>query len=174
MSDNSLSSALKEAYASAPVDVIIYSTLELWHPAFSIPIRVVNGASNIQAKLESDAPRNAGQEVNFVAFSFSLKKPDVSADGTPSLTIEIDNVSRQILREIRPSVSSTGHITAIYREYLSNDLEAPQNDPPIVLTITNISATIHRVTATATLGDYNNRKFPNFVYDTRSFPGLLP
>ena len=174
MSDPTLSAALKEAYASAPTDEIIYPTLEIWHQNFTTPIRVVNAVKNIRATLESTAPRNPGESVTFTAFAFSFKKPDVSADGSPTLTIEIDNVSRQILTELQPAAVSSGEITVIYREYLLSDLSAPQNDPPIVLTITNISATVTRVTATATLGNYNNRKFPGLVYDAQKFPGLLP
>ena len=34
MTDNTLSEALKEAYTSAPSDVVILHTLELRHPAF--------------------------------------------------------------------------------------------------------------------------------------------
>ncbi|QLQ18683.1 MAG: DUF1833 family protein [Exiguobacterium profundum] len=36
-----LSEALREAYASAPVGLVIHDTLEFWHPAFATPIRVV-------------------------------------------------------------------------------------------------------------------------------------
>lgn len=39
--DPALSAALREAYASASVDEVIHHTLELWHPAFTAPIRVI-------------------------------------------------------------------------------------------------------------------------------------
>lgn len=46
MPDPALSAAIREAYASAPADVIVLHTLEIWHPAFvedgvARPIRVV-------------------------------------------------------------------------------------------------------------------------------------
>ena len=41
MPDPALSAALAEAYAAAPIDQVILHTLEIWHPAFSVPIRVV-------------------------------------------------------------------------------------------------------------------------------------
>ena len=41
MPDAALSTAIKEAYASAPVSDVIYHTLEIWHTLFSVPIRVV-------------------------------------------------------------------------------------------------------------------------------------
>ena len=41
MPDPSLSAALQEAYAAAPSDVVILHTLDIRHPAFDRPIRVV-------------------------------------------------------------------------------------------------------------------------------------
>ena len=79
MSDDTLSQAIKEAYASAPANVIIYHTMELWHPAFTDPIRVVRDYDDLTATLESTAPRNAGESVTFIAFNFDFTKPEVSA-----------------------------------------------------------------------------------------------
>ena len=58
MPDPAMSAALAEAYASAPVDQVIHHTLELWHPAFSAPIRVVRDFSAIDARIEAGAARN--------------------------------------------------------------------------------------------------------------------
>ena len=46
MPDPALSEAIREAYASAPADVVVLHTLEIWHPSFTEdgvakPIRVV-------------------------------------------------------------------------------------------------------------------------------------
>jgi hypothetical protein len=41
MPDPALSQALKEAFASAPAGTVILDTLEIWHPTFNEPIRVV-------------------------------------------------------------------------------------------------------------------------------------
>ena len=58
-----LTTALKEAYASAPTNVIIYHTLELYHPSFTQAIRVVRDFDPLQATLESTAPRDASHSV---------------------------------------------------------------------------------------------------------------
>jgi len=50
--DSTLSQALKEAYASAPSDLVIYHTLELRHPSFTSPIRVVRDYADLVATLE--------------------------------------------------------------------------------------------------------------------------
>ena len=51
MPDPALSAAIQEAYASAPVDQVIYHTLELWHPAFSAAIRVVRDFNAIDEEV---------------------------------------------------------------------------------------------------------------------------
>lgn len=56
MPDTTLSQAIKEAYASAPVSTIIYNTIELRHPAFSTPVRLVRDYANLTATLEATAP----------------------------------------------------------------------------------------------------------------------
>lgn len=173
MPDSTLSLALKEAYASAPAGVVIYPTLELRHPAFSTPIRVVRDFSQLDARLEIGAPLDSGALVTFVGFNFEFTKPDVNADGVPQISIEIDNVDRSIINNIEAAVSTTDLVRATYREYLSTDLSAPQNNPPLHMTILAISADMFRVRATAGFPDLMNKKFPTTEYDSEVFPGLV-
>ena len=77
MPDVTLSEAIKEAYASAPADVVIYHTLEINHPAFSEPIYVVRDYQDLNANLEDGTP------VTFLRLAFNLVKPEVSATGVP-------------------------------------------------------------------------------------------
>jgi hypothetical protein len=99
--------AIKEAYASAPADVVIYHTLEIRHAAFATPIRVVRDLVNLSATLEATAPTDPSTEVEFIGFSFDLKLPEVSTGGTPELVIEIDNASREILANIELSMATS-------------------------------------------------------------------
>src|SRR5574344_1669773 len=93
MTDNTLSEALKEAYASAPSDVILLHTLELRHPAFvdgdgnPTAIRVVRDHKNLICTLEDTAPLQGGQEVEFQAMAFDLELPPVNA--SPSSNVHI-------------------------------------------------------------------------------------
>ena len=59
-----------------------------------------------------------------------------------------------------------------YRPYLSNDLSCPQMDPPITLTITNISVDVLKITATARMMDIGNKSFPAENYTVQNYPGL--
>ena len=180
MTDTSLSEALKEAYASAPANTIIYSTIEMWHSAFTTPIRVVRAYTDITAQLESTAPRDPGAIVTFVAFSFDITRPEVVSDSIPQITITIDNVSREVLANIEKTIGTYETIKIIYREYIGIDGNTsnlgqgygPENNPPIELTVLGITADVHKITATAGFPNLNNKKFPTTAYDSTVFTGL--
>lgn len=172
MPDSTLTQALKEAYAAAPAGVIIFHTLELRHSAFSTPIRVVRDFNDLTATLEATAPVNPGASVTFVGMAFEFTKPEVSPDGVPQITIEIDNVDRAIVANIEAAMGTTEMIKCTYREYLSTALTAPQNNPPLSMTIMSITATVFKVTATAGFPNLMNYRFPTTEYDPEVFPGL--
>jgi hypothetical protein len=174
MTDTTLSQALKEAYASAPANTVIYHTLEFRHSAFTQPIRVVKDFVNLTATLESTAPLNPSTAVTFLAFAFDLTKPEVSPNNVPQITISIDNVGREIVSNIEAAITSTELVQVTYREFLSTDLSAPQNNPPLTMTVMAITADVFKLTATAGFPDLMNRKFPTTEYDAQIFAGLLP
>lgn len=174
MPDSVLSQAIREAYASAPAGVIIYHTIELRHPAFDFPIRVVRDHVDLSATLELNAPANAGQLVEFIAFAFDFSKPEVNAIGIPQITIDIDNVDRSIVANIEAAMATTDLVQVTYREFVSTDLSAPQNNPPLTMTIMSVTATALRVTAVASFPNLMNIRFPKTEYDTTVFPGLAP
>jgi hypothetical protein len=104
MPNTALSEAIKEAYASAPSEQIILHTLELRHPAFvddageTVAIRVVRDTGDLWARLESQAPLQAGERVQFVAMGFELDLPPVDTMPVPEITVTLDNVSREIVK----------------------------------------------------------------------------
>lgn len=162
MPDSTLAQALKEAYASAPTDEIIYHTLEVDHEDFAQPIRVVRGWDNITAG-----------GVAWVAMPFDFTLPEASDTGPPRLTITIDNVGRELMDGIEAAAESSTPIAVTYRAYLSSNLSTAMNSPPMALTIASISINATQVTATATLADFANRKFPRQSYTSDDFPGLI-
>ncbi|MDP1530310.1 MAG: DUF1833 family protein [Rhodoferax sp.] len=172
MTDTTLTQAIREAYAAAPANVVIYHTLELWHSAFTTPIRVVRDYADLTATLESTAPRNPSTAVTFVAFNFDFTKPEVSATGVPQITITLDNADRAIVANIEAAMGSTELVSVIYREFISTDLSAPQNNPPLAMTILNVVADVFKVTATAGFPNLMNKRFPTTEYSTEVFVGL--
>lgn len=173
MPDPTMSQALKEAYASAPTGVIIYHTLELRHPAFTQPIRVVRDYTDLTATLEASAPANPGQAVLFTSFAFDFIKPEQSHDGVPRMTIVIDNVSRLITASLDQALTTTDPLAATYREFISTDLTGPQNDPPLHMEILSVTGDVFQVRAVAGFADLVNRRFPTEEYGADRFPGLV-
>lgn len=162
MPDSTLSQAIKEAYASAPTDEIIYHTLEITHADFAQPIRVVRGFESITAG-----------GVEWLALPFDMTLPESSDTGQPSLTLSLDNVGRELMDGVEAAAESSTPISVTYRAFLSSDLTSAMNDPPQTLTLTGITTTVASVTATATLADFSNRKFPRAVYRDDDYPGLI-
>lgn len=185
MPSSQLSNAIKEAYASCPDDVVIIHTLEFRHPGFTNEygqpdsIRVVKDYRDWEAKLEADAPLNPGTFQLFVGFSFDMSLPGVENLASPSVQVSIDNVSQDIVLQIEQASSLPDLIEMTYRPYLSTDvdsqgrLNAPHMDPVLTLVITNITVDNFTITATASFGDFANKRFPSEEYTPARFPGLV-
>ena len=172
MPDFSLPDALAEASASAPSDEIILHTLEMRHPAFSQPVRVVKDPADFNATLEPDAPVDGGQVVTFVGAAFEFHNPPVERASSPEIEIEFDNVAGDLVPYLDATSQSTELIQVTYRPYLTSDPTAPQINPPPTLNIRRVSADVFRIRAWAGYADLANRKFPSEVYDAERFPGL--
>jgi hypothetical protein len=178
MTDNTLSEALKEAYASAPSDVILLHTLELRHPSFvdeqgnQTAIRVVRDHVSHICTLENSAPLNPGEAVEFVAMAFDLELPPVNNTPTPEISVTIDNVSTEMITYLDRAIETQDMIELTYRPYLSDDLTTPQMDPPITLVITDIHVDCYKITATARMMDIGNKSFPSENYTVKNYPGL--
>ncbi|MBF0417212.1 MAG: DUF1833 family protein [Magnetococcales bacterium] len=173
MSDASLSDAIKEAFASAP-NIMTYHTLEFRHPAISPPVRVVQGWSGINARLEDDAPEDPGDVVEWIAFPFEFIPPEVTPSGAPRMSIEISNVTRMLMAHIEQALESSVPVKVCYRMYLEGGfLDGPENYPPIELEITGIQADPTRLRCECGFPDLGQKKFPGMTYDPDVFPGLI-
>ena len=172
MPDPVLSQAIKEAYAVAPANDIIFYTVELRHTAFTAPIRLVLNNEDIQATLEATAPENPSELVDFIHMQFRLGKPELDDTSSPQLTLEIDNVSTEIEENIALAIESTSPVEVTYREFLFSDLSGPQNDPPLHMEVSTIKATDSVVSAVCSFGSFANRRFPNQLYTVERFPQL--
>jgi Domain of unknown function (DUF1833) len=172
MPDPALSQALREAYAAAPADTVILHTLEIWHPSFDQPIRVVRDMVDLEARLEAGAVRDGGQNVTFIALAFDLDLPPVDTAPVPEIAITLDNVGQEIVDALEAAAISQDKIEVIYRPYLSTDLEGPQMDPPITLTLAEVEADTLRISGRARMLDAGNKSFPSITYTAQRFPGL--
>lgn len=185
MPDSSLKQAIKEAYASAPVDAVTLATIELRHSAFvdaqsnPAPLRVIADHRDWTGRLENTAPLNAGEFVNFTAYAFEVTFPSVEDGAQPELQLKIDNVAQDILKQIELAAVSDEAVQLTARLFLSTDIDVngyfngPQNDPPLHLVVNFIKADVFTITANASFSDMSNKAFPGEDYTAARFPGLV-
>ena len=87
------------------------------------------GRVGLVARLEPDAPVNAGQMVAFIALAFDFQLPEVSSAPVPELTVTMDNVGRELMEPLEAAATSLVRIEVTYRPYLDIDLDGPQMGP---------------------------------------------
>lgn len=171
MGNNTLTEALKEAYASNTSGEVILYTIEIAHPTFA-PIRIVKAQRDYQLTLEATAPANGGEEVTFKEYAFNFNLPLLNEKGIPSIVFSIDNVSLDILHALDAAAHHTVPITLIQRIYLSGNPSAPAATPTEMI-VQFIDTDAKTMRLTAVFFDINNRKFPQRTYTADKFPYIL-
>lgn len=165
--------AWAEAVAIAPINSVALVTLELNHPDFDEPARVVADRQDFTCTLEADAPYNPGQEVTFIALPVEVLLPEESTEGTaPSVSVSIGDVSQVITPYLEKATASLTPAELIVREYISTRPEQPARVPVIRMIVTDVSVTERRVTLQASYLDPANRGFPTRSYSSAEYPGL--
>jgi len=200
MPNAQVTEAMLEAWAVAPSNIVILDTLEIRHPSFVTPIRVVRNfedlatwvrldGPNVQpvldamdpedremvglvARLEDTAPANAGEYVPFIALAFDVVLPKVDSVPLPETTLTMDNVSREISDALELASQSQYQTEVTYRPYHSNNVAYPQMDPPLTMILSNVKGNTMRVTGRAHVMDIGNRSYPGETYNVETFPGL--
>lgn len=158
---------MAEAYASAPRQHTILETLELRHPAFTTPVRVVTGVGEDQT-----LPLGSGQgSAIFTAMDISVTPPGFSEDGPGQAKLRIDNVSGLLLPYLRDAVASTQPITVTYRAYTTADLSQP-GDVITDLELREVTLTATAAEGTLSFKEIETQAFPLRTYDLESYPAL--
>ncbi len=159
--------AEKEAYANADDTRIMLYTLELMHPQFTQPLRIVADNDPLTAEIET------GDTVEFTPFFFSIKRPPISEEPDPSLQITVDNVSGFMTPYLDIASRSGDSIHVVFRPYLVDEGDdSITRLSSIKLAIRNASATMTSVTLTAAHINPANLPFPKENYTSDRFPGL--
>lgn len=166
-----MTAALQEAYASAAADEDIIVTVELNHASFvDGPVRFVTGQDvDLVATLEATAPHNAGEAVTFKAMAFDFIPPGVNENTPTPAQVKIDNVSGEVARIMRQTITGNAPVQVIYREYAASDLSQPgQYVYGLELKKVDVTA----LTATGELGwpEVQEQAFPRQVYDKKRYP----
>jgi hypothetical protein len=165
----SYSAAYQEACASAPPTAVVLETLEIYHPTWGSPVRLVCDRDSLTATLESTAPNDPSTAVTFAPFPFTVTRPK-KGEGGQELSIVVDNATLLLMGLIESlDLSVDNPVRVIYRPYLLSDLSAPAINPPLILQCRTIKATLAALTLTCSYADFANLRFPRQVY--RITPG---
>lgn len=164
-----VSEALQEAYASA--NAVELHTLEIRHPGFTQPIRLVQSHRDHVLTLEADAPANAATAVTFVGASFGIEMPTVDENGQMRTRVTFDNVSAEIEDQLGPAVTLAQVAEITYRCFLDLDTSAPQL-PILHMEVFDVSAGDMTIEAVCGFGNFSNQPFPREDYTRKRFPGL--
>lgn len=157
---------------SVPEGVREYRAIELWHPQFLRVQRFVKNYIDVTLPLESNAPRNAGEQVNFQAATVNIIEPSERQDGEQILQLNFGNVDGRI-HDLIDSVTGQGYLTpieVIYRKYVSTDLSQPAV-PPVTLFASSIAFQGTSATFNAEDSDLSQKRSGG-VYSLELFPGL--
>lgn len=113
--------------SSAPEAEREYRTIEIFHPDFSAPVRLVQDFVDQSFTLEASAPRNPSTVQLFTAISMRIEEPGESGDIDQVLTVSLGAIGNEVqdaIDQIDPMNSLTP-IEVIYRKYHSSDLTEP-------------------------------------------------
>lgn len=168
--------AWEEAQASCPPSVKQYDTLEIYHPSFAEPARIVaNVGDDMSFGLEPGAPFDGGETVLFTACPLAVEWPEVRQGQPAQSKVSIDNVNRELVPKIRGALSVRAYIKVTFRQYLSSDLTEPAYGP-VEFILKDVQMVAATLTGNVVVSMLTSKRFPrqdkNYTYT--QFPSLLP
>ena len=165
--------AEQEAYANADDSRITLYTLELKHPRFrdedgnEVTLYIVNDNDPLEAEVDD------GSTVTFLPFGFTIRRPPISEEPDPSLSIDVDNVSGFLTPYLDAASRSGDSIRITFRPYLVDQQEGSITRlSSLGMVIRNASTTMTTVRLMAAYINPANLAFPKETYSSDRFPGL--
>ncbi len=169
-----LSTEAQEAAARAPLGRVMLYAYELWHDGMTEPVRFVDDKAPLFATLEADAPRNAGEEVEFLACPLQMARPTESDEAaTPQVSLgrpDVAGLLKAELDAVRGDVGTTW--TLIERLYASDVLTAPALLPPLSYELVGIDIAGPAAQMSARYDDDANIAIPRVLFIRTQYPGL--
>ena len=163
----SLTRAIEEAYADPDLDDDILDTLELGHPTFETPVRILaNGDADMYLNIEG------GLRVLFQACAVRISLNGFDDDGPTTGQLQIDNVSKLLQPYLKAAVQAGDPITVKYRAYTRSDLSAPGEIRGGMM-LSRVSLAPTSATGTLEMQTKADRQaFPRLTYDLAKYKAL--
>ena len=175
--DEFMKTAMAEAFASCPADEIVLYTVEFRHPTFDVPARVVcwpitdNDPTKFKLRLESTAPENPNEIVEFIGLPFNLTFPAQEENAPGQFVLRMENVGSVLSGDLLSAVKQREPVRVIFREYLKHIPEYPQS-VYVDFSIAEATVSNNNVEGTATMIDWLLRRGGRKYYPS-DFPGLV-
>ena len=168
-----LTQALQEAAAIAPLNRVMLYAYELWHPSLAEPIYFVNDVADFAATIEGTADRNPSTEVTFVACPMDLSRPEESDTAeSPKITLSRPDVAGLLKEKLDAARGSRVPWVIIERMYASDDTTAPAMLPPLAFELTNVDVSGAAAQIGAQFDDDANVAIPRITFKRSEYPGL--
>lgn len=166
MPNDSLSEAIKEAYANTTYDNVILDTLEVRVGLAGTPRYLVRASTPKSLQLETLSL------VTFQPSGFRFTLPEVNEEGIAEINVAIDNIGDDI-KDFMKEVSGSGEkVYLTHRAYIEGVSTTPEIDPPYAFVMTDIIMDEYELKGRATMRDMINKKFPSELYNRQRFPSL--
>lgn len=167
-----LTQAMEETYAAVPSSVVILYTLELNHPAFAQPIRVVTGDDGVGASELVPLTLESGATVDFTALAFDVTPPGFDDAGPTPGRITVDLVSGQLMEPLEAAAVSSGAIEVTYRAWRSDKRDAPGD---VIKGLKLRRVALNETAAEGDIGfdEVGRQAFPRVTYSIDLYPALF-
>ena len=146
-----------------------YRTVEIYHPTIGVKRYVRKKQEPVALQLESGAPRNSGQQVQFEGafFNYSLPEQDGSTISAEIQFGQVGRIFKQELKKIKGADrAKSGEV--ILREWVKGETEP---DYVLRLYLATIATEANGAAILATQDDPSDKGVSQ-IYNTSRFPGL--
>ena len=157
MPNNFTSAFKKQVFDPTMTDPFLF-LVKLSHASWASDVRLVNNNESITSNGDL-----------YDAAPMLVKLPQEDGQSVPIVQLEIDNISLELIEEIR---SITSPITAAIYGVLGSDPDNVEMSLEELL-ITSISYNAAKITATLVLDDFLNQGIPGEKYDPSTYPSLF-
>lgn len=155
---NALSPQLLAQLFAQESDDAFLVLLTMTHPSFSKPVRLVNNSVDVLSRDDT-----------YEAFPFTIKLPTDDGETVPQFEINFDNVSLELIDEIRSVTDAIGVKLEMILGSMPDVVQMTQDD----LKIQSVTYTATQIQAKVILDNFLNTDMTSERYIPLYFPGIF-
>lgn len=165
----SLTDAIAEAYASVSTGVDYYETVELDHPLWVDPLRLISGYKG--GTTINLPPALGDTPVAFTTAGMQITLPSDGPDGPSGMKLIIMAATADIVPHLRLAAEGMDPITVVYRQYVTTQLDRP-GEVVDGVDIKEVATDGSSASADMVFEEIETQAFPLPTYDDTYYPAL--